>query len=85
MKKLLLIVLLALCGQVVAGGTYSRFRVGDIDYWDGPHGYEATGQRIGDFYYLDGSYLDCNGERHHFSGTGYRIPDLEYFDLDRND
>jgi len=82
MKKLLLSGLV--CARAaVADETYFHMRMGDFDYWAGPNGQEATGQQIGNFYYLDGSYLDCNAERHHFSGTGYRVGDFDYFDFRR--
>ena len=73
MRTLLAILALAATAHAQS---FTRQHLGHFDYWSGSNGYQATGQRLGQFYYFNDNY-----------GSGYsqRLGDYEYFEYVPND
>jgi hypothetical protein len=76
MKILLITVALAIFGPALAQAqNYTHQRIGNFDYWNGPNGYQGTGQQIGQFYYYNDNY----GQ-----GTGQRVGNFDYYNYQPN-
>jgi hypothetical protein len=75
LKKSLLTLLatLSLSGAAFAG-SWTHYRVGNNDYWNGSNGESYSGYSVGNNYYWSGT--DRNGQYH--SGSSYRVGNYTY-------
>lgn len=79
-KRHLLTLALSLTIPIVASAqSFTTQHLGSFDYYYGDDGSSAVGQRLGNFYYLNGT--DRCG--HSYSATGQRIGNFEYWDYQR--